>query len=249
NEKWSLDLFSGISTDPSATTQPTRACSEDSCSQHSQHSCEQSQNDMDYGSGGPPPPGMMKDRHGPPPPHHPRERGYGPEGYGGEGFVPPPPMHHPSMPPQNQFLKTSVPVRGNEPLPTPGQESVVQGLRWQQEQQVLHFFNTPPDVSDDQLLQVFKDYGVTPPHTISKSSSGLMEFQNISQSVMAIMACNHATIQHPGAKFPFVMKLCFSSSRQIGQGKGQNPNKSLNQNQDQNNQRQGQNNGLAEHEY
>lgn len=24
-----------------------------------------------------------------------------------------------------------------------------------------------------------------------------------------------------GAKFPFVMKLCFSSSRQIGQGKGQ----------------------------
>lgn len=52
-----------------------------------------------------------------------------------------------------------------------------------------------------------------------------------------------------GAKFPFVMKLCFSSSRQIGQGKGQNPNKSQNQNQDQNNQRQGQNNGLAEHEY
>ncbi|XP_022828668.1 heterogeneous nuclear ribonucleoprotein L-like isoform X4 [Spodoptera litura] len=128
--------------------------------------------------------------------------------------------------------------------------------RIQPPSKVLHFFNTPPDVSDEQLLQVFKDYGVTPPHTISKfplkserSSSGLMEFQNISQSVMAIMACNHATIQHPGAKFPFVMKLCFSSSRQIGQGKGQNPNKSQNQNQDQNNQRQGQNNGLAEHEY
>ncbi|CAB3245188.1 unnamed protein product [Arctia plantaginis] len=128
--------------------------------------------------------------------------------------------------------------------------------RIQPPSKVLHFFNTPPDVSDDQLLQVFKDYGVTPPHTISKfplkserSSSGLMEFQNISQSVMAIMACNHATIQHPGAKFPFVMKLCFSSSRQIGQGKGQNPNKSQNQNQEQNNQRQGQNNGMSEHEY
>lgn len=120
--------------------------------------------------------------------------------------------------------------------------------RIQPPSKVLHFFNTPPDVSDDQLLQVFKDYGVTPPHTISKfplkserSSSGLMEFQNISQSVMAIMACNHATIQHPGAKFPFVMKLCFSSSRQIGQGKG--PQKS-----DQN-QRQGQNNGVDEQEY
>ncbi|XP_061381010.1 heterogeneous nuclear ribonucleoprotein L isoform X2 [Danaus plexippus] len=99
--------------------------------------------------------------------------------------------------------------------------------RIQPPSKVVHFFNTPPDVSDEQLLQVFHDYGVTPPHTVSKfplkserSSSGLMEFQNISQSVMAIMACNHATIQHPGAKFPFVMKLCFSSSRQIGQ-KGQ----------------------------
>nr|XP_049707482.1 heterogeneous nuclear ribonucleoprotein L-like isoform X4 [Helicoverpa armigera] len=313
---------------------------------------------MDYGSGGPPPPGMMKDRHGPPPPHHPRDgRGYGPEGYGGEGFVPPPPMHHPSMPPQNQcpllaqggppqqgavmmvygldpqtvnadrlfnlcclygnvvrikFLKTKegtamvqmgdgvsvercVQNLNNvtvgdytltlafskqaylsevmNPYPLPDKSpsfkdyvgnknnrfltpASIHKNRIQPPSKVLHFFNTPPDVSDEQLLQVFKDYGVTPPHTISKfplkserSSSGLMEFQNISQSVMAIMACNHATIQHPGAKFPFVMKLCFSSSRQIGQGKGQNPNKSQNQNQDQNNQRQGQNNGMAEHEY
>ncbi|XP_026744156.1 heterogeneous nuclear ribonucleoprotein L isoform X5 [Trichoplusia ni] len=313
---------------------------------------------MDYGSGGPPPPGMMKDRHGPPPPHHPRDgRGYGPEGYGGEGFVPPPPMHHPSMPPQNQcpllaqggppqqgavmmvygldpqtvnadrlfnlcclygnvvrikFLKTKegtamvqmgdgvsvercVQNLNNvtvgdytltlafskqaylsevmNPYPLPDKSpsfkdyvgnknnrfltpASIHKNRIQPPSKVLHFFNTPPDVSDEQLLQVFKDYGVTPPHTISKfplkserSSSGLMEFQNISQSVMAIMACNHATIQHPGAKFPFVMKLCFSSSRQIGQGKGQNQNKSQNQNQDQNNQRQGQNNGMAEHEY
>ncbi|XP_064292913.1 heterogeneous nuclear ribonucleoprotein L isoform X4 [Plodia interpunctella] len=108
---------------------------------------------------------------------------------------------------------------------------------------VLHFFNTPPDVSDDQLLSVFKDYGVAPPHTISKfplkserSSSGLMEFQNISQSVMAIMACNHATIQHPGAKFPFVMKLCFSSTRQIGKGPQNKPDNR-------------QNNGLADDYY
>ncbi|XP_050675671.1 heterogeneous nuclear ribonucleoprotein L isoform X6 [Leptidea sinapis] len=128
--------------------------------------------------------------------------------------------------------------------------------RIQPPSKVLHFFNTPPDVSDEQLLQVFNDYGVTPPHTISKfplkserSSSGLMEFQNISQSVMAIMACNHATIQHPGAKFPFVMKLCFSSSRQIGQGKGQSQNKSQNHNQNQENPRQSQDNGLESDYY
>ncbi|KAM3968679.1 heterogeneous nuclear ribonucleoprotein L isoform 1-T1 [Aphomia sociella] len=332
----------------STTTQVTRSCNDDTCSQHSQHSCEHSQNDMDYGSGGPPPPGMMKDRHGPPPPHHPRDgRGYGPEGYGGEGFVPPPPMHHPPMPPQNQggppqqgavmmvygldpqtanadrlfnlcclygnvvrikFLKTKegtamvqmgdgvsvercVQNLNNvtvgdytltlafskqaylsevmNPYPLPDKSpsfkdyvgnknnrfltpASIHKNRIQPPSKVLHFFNTPPDVSDEQLLQVFKDYGVTSPHTISKfplkserSSSGLMEFQNISQSVMAIMACNHATIQHPGAKFPFVMKLCFSSSRQIGQAKG--PQKNFDQKQD--NSQRPQNNGMAEHEY
>ncbi|XP_045540602.1 heterogeneous nuclear ribonucleoprotein L isoform X2 [Papilio machaon] len=121
--------------------------------------------------------------------------------------------------------------------------------RIQPPSKVLHFFNTPPDVSEEQLLQVFADYDVAPPHTISKfplkserSSSGLMEFTTISQSVMAIMACNHATIQHPGAKFPFVMKLCFSSSRQISQ-KGQQQNK----NQEQN--RQAQKNGLDDEYY
>ncbi|KAJ2939090.1 hypothetical protein O0L34_g10278 [Tuta absoluta] len=127
--------------------------------------------------------------------------------------------------------------------------------RIQPPSKVLHFFNTPPDVSDEQLLQVFSDYGVPPPHTISKfplkserSSSGLMEFQNISQSVMAIMACNHATIQHPGAKFPFVMKLCFSSSRQIGQGKGQQgPGSGKRDNQNQEN--RAQNNGMAQDDY
>ncbi|XP_050358056.1 heterogeneous nuclear ribonucleoprotein L isoform X1 [Nymphalis io] len=332
------------------TTQAPRPCSEDSCSQHSQMSCDQ--NDMDFGSGGPPPPGMMKDRHGPPPPHHPRDgRGYGPEGYGGEGFVPPPPMHHPPMPPQNQggppqqgavmmvygldpntvnadrlfnlcclygnvvrikFLKTKegtamvqmgdgvsvercVQNLNNvtvgdytltlafskqaylsevmNPYPLPDKSpsfkdyvgnknnrfltpASIHKNRIQPPSKVLHFFNTPPDVSDEQLLQVFQDYGVTPPHTISKfplkserSSSGLMEFQNISQSVMAIMACNHATIQHPGAKFPFVMKLCFSSSRQIGQGKGQTPTKNQNHSQSQDNNRQGHDNGIDQDYY
>ncbi|XP_050675627.1 heterogeneous nuclear ribonucleoprotein L isoform X2 [Leptidea sinapis] len=330
----------------------TRACSEETCIQHVQHSCEQSQNDMDFGSGGPPPPGMMKDRHCPAPPHHPRDgRGYGPEGFGGEGFVPPPPMHHPAMPPPNQggppqqgavmmvygldpntvnadrlfnlcclygnvvrvkFLKTKEGTAMVQMGDGPSVERCVQNLnnvtvgdytltlafskqaylsevmnpyplpdkspsfkdyvgnknnrfltpvsihknRIQPPSKVLHFFNTPPDVSDEQLLQVFNDYGVTPPHTISKfplkserSSSGLMEFQNISQSVMAIMACNHATIQHPGAKFPFVMKLCFSSSRQIGQGKGQSQNKSQNHNQNQENPRQSQDNGLESDYY
>lgn len=42
------------------------------------------------------------------------------------------------------------------------------------------------------------------------------------------------------------MKLCFSSSRQIGQGKGQQSKRDQSQDQSQ---RQTQNNGMAEHEY
>lgn len=67
----------------------------------------------------------------------------------------------------------------------------------------------------------------------------------------AVRKCIYICVTPPfsGAKFPFVMKLCFSSSRQIGQGKGQQPKgQGQNQGQGQEHNRQGQNNGL-EHEY
>ncbi|XP_071450320.1 heterogeneous nuclear ribonucleoprotein L-like isoform X4 [Hetaerina americana] len=102
--------------------------------------------------------------------------------------------------------------------------------RIQPPSKILHFFNTPPNLTEERLKEVFDDLGVSPPKTIKlfpskteRSSSGLMEFDNISQSLEALMICNHAPIQNPipahhfspDGKFPYIMKLCFSSSRQI----------------------------------
>ncbi|KAF5285535.1 hypothetical protein FQA39_LY16600 [Lamprigera yunnana] len=92
--------------------------------------------------------------------------------------------------------------------------------RIQPPSKILHFFNTPPQVTENELIQVFKDYDVISPKAVKlfpmkseRSSSGLLEFDNTSEAVAAVMACNHAAIDSPGTKFPFIMKLCFSSSR------------------------------------
>lgn len=91
--------------------------------------------------------------------------------------------------------------------------------RIQPPSKILHFFNTPPGMSDDQLLQAFTSKDCHPsqvrmfPLKSERSSSGLVEFPSVSLAVAAIMKCNHSAIDHKGTKFPFIMKLCFSSSK------------------------------------
>ncbi|XP_066151258.1 heterogeneous nuclear ribonucleoprotein L [Euwallacea fornicatus] len=103
--------------------------------------------------------------------------------------------------------------------------------RIQPPSKILHFFNTPPQVTEGELVQVFKDYDVVPPKAVKlfpmkseRSSSGLLEFENTTEAVAAVMACNHAAIESPGTKFPFIMKLCFSSSRSMTIRNGDNGN-------------------------
>ncbi|KAL1517607.1 hypothetical protein ABEB36_001348 [Hypothenemus hampei] len=103
--------------------------------------------------------------------------------------------------------------------------------RIQPPSKILHFFNTPPQVMEAELVQVFKDYDVTPPKAVKlfpmkseRSSSGLLEFETTTEAVAAVMACNHAAIESPGTKFPFIMKLCFSSSRSMTIRNGDNAN-------------------------
>jgi len=68
----------------------------------------------------------------------------------------------------------------------------------------LHFFNTPPGLTEDQLIGIFniKDVPATSvrlfPLKTERSSSGLIEFPNISQAVLAIMKCNHLPIEGKG---------------------------------------------------
>ncbi|KQS62197.1 heterogeneous nuclear ribonucleoprotein L isoform X11 [Drosophila erecta] len=93
--------------------------------------------------------------------------------------------------------------------------------RIQPPSKILHFFNTPPGLTEDQLIGIFniKDVPATSvrlfPLKTERSSSGLIEFSNISQAVLAIMKCNHLPIEGKGTKFPFIMKLCFSSSKSM----------------------------------
>ncbi|XP_065160499.1 heterogeneous nuclear ribonucleoprotein L isoform X2 [Atheta coriaria] len=101
--------------------------------------------------------------------------------------------------------------------------------RIQPPSKILHFFNTPPQVTEEELIQVFKDYDVIPPKAVKlfpmkseRSSSGLLEFETTTEAVAAVMACNHAAIESPGTKFPFIMKLCFSSSRSMSIRNGEN---------------------------
>ncbi|XP_055593143.1 heterogeneous nuclear ribonucleoprotein L isoform X2 [Uranotaenia lowii] len=91
--------------------------------------------------------------------------------------------------------------------------------RIQPPSKILHFFNTPPGMSEQQLLEAFTSKDCHPsqvrmfPLKSERSSSGLVEFPSVALAVQAIMKCNHSPIDHKGTKFPFIMKLCFSSSK------------------------------------
>jgi heterogeneous nuclear ribonucleoprotein L len=72
--------------------------------------------------------------------------------------------------------------------------------------QILHFFNTPPSLTEEQLVEIFTSKEVAPaavrmfPLKSERSSSGLLEFPSIAQAVLAIMKCNHTAIESKGEK-------------------------------------------------
>lgn len=82
---------------------------------------------------------------------------------------------------------------------------------------VLHFFNTPPNISEEQLGEVLENVGAAKPFKVKlfasksdRSSSGLMQFESKSEALEALVLANHASIPNPAGKSPYVMKLCFS---------------------------------------
>lgn len=97
----------------------------------------------------------------------------------------------------------------------------VQKTRFLPPSKSLHFFNTPPGVQEEQIIQVFMDLGLTPPRKVTllpakseKSSRGQMEFNNITEAMEAIVTANHAPIStDDNSRYPFIMKLAFSASR------------------------------------
>lgn len=69
----------------------------------------------------------------------------------------------------------------------------------------MHFFNTPPNLTEEQLVNIFNSKDVLPiairmfPLKTERSSSGLIEFPSIAESVVAIMKCNHIPVENKGS--------------------------------------------------
>jgi len=102
--------------------------------------------------------------------------------------------------------------------------------RIQAPSKVLHFFNMPPQLTSEEVTEIFQSSGVaTPlsanifPSKTERSSSGLIEFGSTEEAVEALIVNNHKSIPRTSSKFPFTMKLCFSSSRAGEKDRGHSP--------------------------
>ena len=94
--------------------------------------------------------------------------------------------------------------------------------RIQPPSKILHFFNTPPGLDEHEIEKLFMEHGTPQPKCVKmfpsktdRSSSGLIEFVNQSDALEGLVCCNHLPVNNPSGKFPYIMKLCFSSSRNI----------------------------------
>lgn len=94
--------------------------------------------------------------------------------------------------------------------------------RIQPPSKILHFFNTPPGLEAEDIETLFTNQGSPKPKCVKmfpskteRSSSGLIEFESLSDALEGLVICNHQPVANPNGKFPYIMKLCFSSSRSI----------------------------------
>ena len=94
--------------------------------------------------------------------------------------------------------------------------------RIQPPSKILHFFNTPPGLEATDIEELFLSHNTPRPKCIKmfpsktdRSSSGLIEFETLSDALESLVIANHVPVDNPSGKFPYIMKLCFSSSRAI----------------------------------
>ncbi|KAG6797147.1 Heterogeneous nuclear ribonucleoprotein L [Apis mellifera caucasica] len=80
--------------------------------------------------------------------------------------------------------------------------------RIQPPSKIVHFFNTPPDLTEETVHRVFVERGIEAPTTVKlfplkseRSSSGLIEFSSVGIAVAAIMECNHTALENSSEYF------------------------------------------------
>lgn len=94
--------------------------------------------------------------------------------------------------------------------------------RIQPPSKIVHFFNTPPDLSEETVNRVFVERGIEAPTTVKlfplkseRSSSGLIEFSSVGVAVAAIMECNHTALEN-SSKFPLFTSVRALLQSEVG---------------------------------
>lgn len=88
---------------------------------------------------------------------------------------------------------------------------------------VLHFYNVPPSITEEDLQQLCSDhdvpgfikYKVFDAKPSSKTISGLLEFDSKTHAVEVLTVLNHYQIRIPNGSNPYTLKLCFSTSSHL----------------------------------
>ncbi|CAG2205263.1 HNRNPL [Mytilus edulis] len=82
---------------------------------------------------------------------------------------------------------------------------------------ILHFFNTPPTITEEEISELFDRSGAKKPSKVKifpskseRSCTGLCEFESKAWAIEALILTNHVSIDNPTGKAPFIFKLCFS---------------------------------------
>ncbi|XP_018644242.1 heterogeneous nuclear ribonucleoprotein l (hnrnp l), putative [Schistosoma mansoni] len=83
----------------------------------------------------------------------------------------------------------------------------------------LHYWNCPPNYTPEELRKLIVECGASPPRQIApfprisdRSSSGLVEWGTKDEAVTALALCNHQAIPNTEGRYPYLLKLSFSSS-------------------------------------
>ncbi|KAM8953663.1 heterogeneous nuclear ribonucleoprotein L isoform 1-T1 [Pelodytes ibericus] len=94
--------------------------------------------------------------------------------------------------------------------------------RIQQPSNVLHFFNAPPEVTEQNFLDICEELGVKKPASVKvfsgkskceRSSSGLLEWESKSDALETLSLLNHFQMKNPNGPYPYTLKLCFSTAQ------------------------------------
>jgi len=93
--------------------------------------------------------------------------------------------------------------------------------RPQEPRSTLHFFNSPPDITEDSIRDLIDKESpagceilkvlMFPRKEMSKSCSGLIQFETSGQAITVMAFVNHLTMDSEESEYPYHIKFCFAT--------------------------------------